>query len=559
MKKPPLPVRRLPRAVVVAGLLLAGSSLPAADPAPGATLKLDTVTVTATQDYRPLEDGWQVGTVPGFLVFSHGNAAVTTVVEQLQLARAAFALVWKDEALVRRPMTVVVTADEPDFRAWARVPAFDMDLTLRVVATSSGPVLVVNGQHDAVHRAVGRGYVLAQLRDTKLPRWLQEGMAQVINSAEAEGDHLRVGRVQQDPRNTVSLAAVREAAMVTQMSMPTDGGRFGQIGAEGGTVPTNARGDAVDIRINGMTPTWHELAQHLDEEQRRRLEERHSYTPTGDFLSHLADGMTMPLRQVFEPDAPDTVTWRMNAWAFTHYSLFGEKQRHRENLFKFVQQLGREPARAPVDVLADVYGMPAGKLELQLSLYAKGSVYRIFDFKLAEPFNAEKAAMASVPEANVLQLRARVFGATGRAEEARKILAYGYANAANRTPSYISQFVALERAHDPARASELLEHAAQREQLDNPGRRLLAAARLERLQHTQAKLQPQDLNQVLGPLFAALNQGDQSEELFVLIGRAWAASAVPPKQEHLNALRLGLTFHPKSRQLAELLRQLEQS
>jgi hypothetical protein len=550
----------LSRAALAAGACLLAGALRAAESVSSPTLTLDPIKVVATPDYQPVEEGWQVGQVPGFLLFSHGNSAVKTVADQLQLARAAVGLVWSEPALLRRPMTVVITADEREFIAWSKVAPFSMDMTLRVVPTPAGPVLLVNGDQEAVHRAVGRGYVLAQLRDTRFPRWFQEGLAQVVNSAEAEGDRLRVGRVQQDPRNAVPLRTVRDAMIATQMSMPAEGqlDPVGSADTPGAAGITNARGDKMDIRINGLTPTWHELEQHLEDETRRRMLERENYTPTSDFASYLADSTTMSLEKVFAPGAPDTIDWRMNAWGFVHYSLFGEKQRHQPEFLQFVRQLGREPERAPVEVFQEAYKLTPRKFEFQLALYAKSTSYQIFDFKLAQPFQPAKPAMAPCPEANVLQLRARVLASTERAEEARQLLTRGYANPANRTPSYVSQFAALERERDPARAAELLENAARREQLDNAGRLMLAAARLERLR-SSAKLSPDDLRTVLLPLFAALEKGEQSEQLFILIGQAWAASAVPPKPEHLNALRLGLTYYPKSRQLAELLKQLEQA
>jgi hypothetical protein len=547
----------------------------AADSAPVTTLnptvKLDTMVVTTTPDYRAIEDGWRVGLVPGFRIFSHGNAGEESVARQLQLAREAFGLVWKDEALLRRLVTVVITADEPEFLAWSKLPRNAMDRTTRTVNTPSGTVLLVNGGHEAMQRAVGRGYVLALLQETRLPRWLQEGLAQIVNSTDATGDRLQIGRVQQDPRNQVPIEAIHQlngimaldarqraidAQAVPNMDNPMQGAPTSQF--EDVRYFQNNRGDQVEVTLDGRTANRYELEQHASAELLRRTEERYTYSPTSDFLSYLGDNVVMSLERVLDPQTPDSVAWRMNAWAFTHYHLFGHKQKHRPAFLKFVENLEKNPAQPAVKTMEESLGQTAGKLELNLSLYAKYGGYNIMDFKLAEPFKAAVATISPVPEANVLQLRARVLGATDRAEEARQLLARGYVNPANRTPSYISQFVALERARDAARAGELLEEAARREQLDNPGRRMLAAARLERLQQN-GKLSSDDLRMVLLPLFTALNQGDQSEELFVLIGRAWAASAVPPKPEHLNALRMGLTYHPNSRQLAELLKQLEQS
>lgn len=554
-RRSPACARWLACGLWVAGCGSAGAAEPVATTGPALTL--DKMLVIAVPDYRPLEQGWQVCEVPGFRIFSHGSGAVESVATQLQLARAAFGLVWDDQARLQRLITVVVTADEPEFLAWAKLPPLAMDRTVSVVDAPAGPVLLVNGGNDLVHRAVGRGYVLAQLRDTKLPRWLQEGVAQIVNSVETSDDRLRVGQVRQDARNQVPLESLREVNTMLGMSDATAGGpqlRSAEIGPL-----TNIRGDNVEVRLNGLTPTRLELERHVDEELKRRMDARHTYTPDTDFLSYLGDSVVMALDKVFDPAAPDTVAWRMNAWAFTHYSLFAEKQRHRPAFFKFAQQLERDPARVPVDLLKEIYGISAAKLELNLSLYARGANYSIFDFKLAESFQPVKPAPEAVPETNVLQVRARVLAGTDRAAEARQLLARGYALPANRTPSYVSQLAALERGHDTRRAGELLEDAARREQLDNPGRRMLADLRLERLQQASAKLPPNDLHMVLRPLFAALDQGDQSEELFVLIGRAWAASAVPPKPEHLNALRLGLVYHPGSRPIAELLKQLEHS
>lgn len=561
-------IRRDSHGGAAAGVWLLGAMVSAGAetaPAPGPAIPLETMVVVATPDYRPLEEGWQVGEVPGFRIFSHGNAAHAGVAEQLQRTRAAFGLVWNDEAVARRFVTVVVTADEPEFLAWAKLPADALDRTTRVIDTPSGAVLLVNGGHEAAQRAAGRGWVLALLRGTKLPRWLQEGLAQIVNSTETTGDRLQVGRVQRDPRNQVPVESLHQLnSMMTLDARASAGPGSPMAGSpssqfEDARYFTNSRGQQMEVTLDGRTANRFELQQHANEELRRRAEERHTYSPTGDFQSYLTDSVVLPLNRVLDPEAPDSVAWRMNAWAFTHYCLFGDKQRNRPVFMKFVQQLEQPSARQPLEVFEQSFGLSAAKMELNLALYARHGGYDIPDFKLAEPFQPVKPAMAAAPEANVLLLHARVLGATGRGAEARQLLVRGHANPANRTPPYVRQLIELERDHDPARAAELLEDAARREQLDNPGRRLLVGLRLERLQRGGARLSPDDLRMVLLPLFTALEKGDQSEELFVLIGRAWAASAVPPKPEHLNALRLGLTYHPDSRQLAELLRQLEQS
>ncbi|WP_438481310.1 hypothetical protein [Oleiharenicola lentus] len=551
--RPPL------RLLFCAGALGATHLLRSAEPVlTGPTVELDKFVITSVSNYQPIETGWQVGEVPGFRIFSHGNSAAKSVTEQLQLAREAFGLVW-DKAPLRQLVTVVVTADEPEFLRWANISPAAMDRTTAMVSSPTGTVLLVNGGNDTVHRAVGRAYVLALLRDSKLPRWLQEGLAQITNSVEASGSSLIVGKVRQDERNTVSVEALQQVNGMLKNDQPgaASGGRLGNL--DDARFLKNTRGDQVEVTLDGRTATAYELEQHTREELLRRQEERYTYSGTSDFLTFLSDSVVFPLEKTFGAATPDTVAWRMNAWAFTHYSLFGENKKWRPAFFQFVQQLEKQPERAPTEVFRDVFKTSPGKFELDLTLYARNRNYAVFDFKLAEPFRATVLNLSAVPEANVLQLKARVFVATQREDEARRLLAAGYVNPENRTTFYVQQFAQLLRPVDRGRSAEILEDAARREKLDATGNRLLAESRLDRLTGKGNKLSPDDLRMVLLPLFAALDKGDQSEDTFVLIGKAWSASTVPPKPEHLNALRLGLTLHPKSQQLTELLKQLEKA
>lgn len=522
----------------------------------GPTVELDRMIITTSPDYRFLETGWEVGEVPGLRIFSHGNAAAKRISEHLQLAREAFGLVWKDEALLRQIVTVVVTADDAEFLAWADLPPTAMDRTVRVVSAPGGTVLLVNGANLSAHRTAGRGFVLALLSRTKLPPWLKEGLAQIVNSVEAQGDRLIVGKVQQDVRNHLALETLDQMDIM-MLRNPPQGYGTGRFDEQPYLV--NSRGNNVEVLVDGMVGTRGDIEQALRDEKIRRIDERYTYAGSTDFISFLDDGVVMDLEKILDPAARDSVAWRMNAWGFTHYSLFGEKKRYYDEFLRFVQALEKSPARAPVDVFKETFQVSPGKYELSLALYVKQASYEIYDFRLAEPFKPAVLALNSVLESNVLQLKARVYAATARAEVARQFMEHGYGNPQNRTPAYVRQYIELERAHDADRAARLLEDADRRELLDNPGRRLLAEARLGRLQRAGAKLSPQDLRMVLTPLFAAFEKGDQTEEMFVLIGKAWAASAVPPRDEHLNALRLGLTIHPQSKQLAELLKQLEHS
>ena len=267
----------------------------------------------------------------------------------------------------------------------------------------------------------------------------------------------------------------------------------------------------------------------------------------------------MDLEKILDPAARDSVAWRMNAWGFTHYSLFGEKKRYYDEFLRFVQALEKNPARAPVDVFKETFQVSPGKYELSLALYVKQASYEIYDFRLAEPFKPAVLALNSVLESNVLQLKARVYAATARAEVARQFMEHGYGNPQNRTPAYVRQYIELERAHDADRAARLLEDADRARAVGQsrppPARGgapwSLAACGREVIAAGPAH--------GFDAVVCRVREGRSDEEMFVLIGKAWAASAVPPRDEHLNALRLGLTIHPQSKQLAELLKQLEHS
>jgi hypothetical protein len=154
-------------------------------------------------------------------------------------------------------------------------------------------------------------------------------------------------------------------------------------------------------------------------------------------------------------------------------------------------------------------------------------------------------------------LKSRVYSATGREAEARELLQKGYADPGNRTPAYVFTLARAVGRTDRAAALELLTTAEAKSQLDHPGRRFLAELRLEKLTAGDHRLGKDGLAQVLTPLFTCLNAGDESEQVFVLIGRTWLASSVPPKEDNLNALRLGLKLYPRSQAIAELLQRLE--
>lgn len=531
----------------------------AAPPTEGPTVQLAPLNVRSVADYVPQEPGWTMAEVSGFRIYSRDAAAAKVVGAKLQEVRLAFSLIWQDERLFRQWLTVVVCADETEFLRWGNVPPASFDRLTRVLRTPSGSVLVVNGGAESIHKEVGRAYILALIQSTNLPRWLQEGLAATVNRSEVNGDRVVVGRIERNPRDQVpteQLAAL-EMTMFSNTDPLVTIAPIATPGSSNGVGVFNRRGDQVEVLVNGMPTTVREADVALRDEHKRRMEQRSQAMADTEFQGYLNDTMVPELAKILDPKAPDSVGWRMSAWAFTHYSLFGDKGRMRTRLQAFLKKLQQDPNVAPVEAFRESYKLSPGKFELYLKLYARGASYDAPNFKLAEPFKPEVARVTPAPEWVVLLLKSRVYAATEREAEAREILQKGYADPGNRTPAYVFTLARAVGRADRAAALELLATAETKGPLDHAGRRFLAELRLEKLTAGDQRLGKEGLAQVMTPLFTCLNGGDESEQLFVLIGRTWLASSVPPKEDNLNALRLGLKLYPRSQAIAELLQRLE--
>ncbi|MDQ5977676.1 MAG: hypothetical protein QG602_648 [Verrucomicrobiota bacterium] len=550
---------------LVLSLSLCAASKSAAPAAPtDRVVELTPLVVEGAKFYVPLEPGWKVAEVPGFRVYSHGSGATKRIMDELQVVREAVGLVWGDERLLRQLVSVVVCDNEPEFLRWANVSPAAFDRLTRAIRTPSGLVLVLDGGDDTVHRAVGRAYVHGLLEGSGMPRWLQEGLAAIINSAELQGDRLIVGKINFDPRDAVSMDELRGLSMTAAFATTPVGGRtadsvrVGNVNAPGSDpVLINNRGEAVEILVDGVPPTFGELRKAVEEELDRRHDRRTQAQGDAEFTGYLRDSIVMDLEKLFDPKTEETVRWRMNAWAFLHLGLFGHQNRYRPALAAFVQMLQENPGRSPTELFKEAFGEAPGRFELRMRSYAEGGNYVALNFKLDRPFEPATPVLESLPEANVLLLKARLYGATGRRAEARDFLRRGYAEPSNRVPDYVAAYAQLLRQSDRPQALEVLEAADQKGRLNHDGRCLQAELRLEKFTAQNPRLTPGELSLVLDPLFAALNQGDVSEHLFVLIGRAWQTSATPPTDGQLNALRLGLRYYPESSRLGEMLRQFE--
>lgn len=527
-------------------------------------VELTPLLVEGAKFYVPLEPGWKVAELPGFRVYSHGAVATKRIMEELQVVREAVGLVWGDDRLLRQMVSVVVCADEPEFLRWANVSPAAFDRLTRAVRTPAGLVLVLNGGDETIHRAAGRAYVHGLLEGSGLPRWLQEGLAAIVNSAELRGDHLIVGKINFDPRDDVPLDQLRNLSMTAAFATTDlgrrvpDSTRVASVNSpDSGPLLVNNRGDPIEVLVDGLPPTFGELREAVEQEMDRRYDRRTQAQGDAEFTGYLRDSIVMDLEKLFDPRAEETVRWRMNAWAFLHLGLFGHENRYRPALAAFVQKLQENPDRAPAELFKEAFGESPGRFELRMRTYAEGGNYVALNYKLDRPFEPAAPLLEQMSESNILLLKARLYGATGRQEEAREFLWRGYAEPSNRTPSYVVTLAQALRNSDQAQALLVLDAAGQKDRLEPEGRRLQAELRLEKLTARNPRLTPGELSLVLDPLFAALNQGDVSEHLFVLIGRAWQASATPPTDGQLNALRLGLRYHPESTRIGELLARLE--
>jgi len=508
--------------------------------------------------------------VPAFRVFTKNDKSADRIVNRLLIVRTALQSLWQTG--LTEPLNVVLCDDEASFLEWAGVQANATDRNTKTIRTPAGLVLVVNGAPESVDRAVGRAYVLAAFERTALPRWLAEGLAQVVNTANIQGDELTVGAVTINAVAALDTMALRELQQLAWAVPPTQ--RFEEASINprskvaerlmrpsGGGLYSAAEtsgADTIPIVLNGHDATWMEVADYCDQELKRREETRGIAQPEDEFFTFFRSNQVPPLEVLFDPNAGDQPAWRMAAWALTHYCLFGGDKELQPALMKFVGALHEQPQRKPIDLFVETFNVKPSKFAVWLAAYAENGRYKVPTYRLGQKFEPAKIEYQPLSESPVLQLKAATLFATGRTDDARMLLNRGYLNPENRTPAYLRALVDLELDHDRERATKILETAASKQQLDARGQRLLGRARLEKLQTERAgaPFGPEDMKAVLQPLFAALNGGDQSEELFLLIGRAWSLSSIAPKNEHLNALRMGLKYHPKSEGIAQLLAKL---
>lgn len=543
------------------------------------TVILDPLSVVAEGRYAPIEKRWQIGQVNSFRALSHDVTSARRLVGRLQEVREGMDLLWNVKAA---PIQVIICENAQEMATWSGLGDDAVDRVTRFVRTAAGPVLVVNSEVAGVEQAVGRAYVRAILESATMPLWLREGLAQVLNSVEINGDRMRVGQVQINEVANFDDRALRELEAVAlqvpigerllgaarvapddrsvQRIMTSSGSRlFNPI-----EFPTSGGGDldgGIPITLNGHQATWQEVLDYCGQELRRRGESKFTYQPDQDFFTYFRSNAIPSLRQLFDANAPDEVRWRMGAWAITHYCLFSKDKKAKPSLTKFLGMLREQPSRSPIELFKEAFGVSAGKFETWLSAYAAAANYQVPIYRITDSATLEEIEMKAASESPILQYKAAVFLATQRAAEARALLLRGYVSPANRTPSYVRLLAELELREDPKNASRILDAAQQRAPLEPRDQRLLGHARLEGWirENPGRQLPPEELHRVLEPLFVALNGDDQAEELFLLIGRAWSLSSVPPRDEHLNALRMGLKYYPKSEGIAQLLAKLEAS
>lgn len=273
-----------------------------------------------------------------------------------------------------------------------------------------------------------------------------------------------------------------------------------------------------------------------------------------DFNQALARSALIPLDEFFAVTADSETarasinnTWGKQAYAFVHWGLYGELGRNQKQFVRFAIRANREPVTEALFkecfALSYAQGLQALRNHIEMTRSRVVGVRAEKGQKLPQP-PAVELREATQPE--IARLKADVYLLAGHADAARQELVTAYRRG-ERPPLLLAALGEAElRAGETARARKFLEAAANAKVIRPSAYVALARLRLAEFRGPQAdaKLNVDQLKQVLGPLFTARGQPPRRPDTYVMIAEAWAASATPPAAAHLAVVDEGLKLFP---------------
>ncbi|MBI2517184.1 MAG: hypothetical protein HYV95_09735 [Opitutae bacterium] len=290
----------------------------------------------------------------------------------------------------------------------------------------------------------------------------------------------------------------------------------------------------------------------------------------------------IPLDRFFNAPPPDRKSdaqrfalWQSQARLFVHWALLAKKNPPFEAsaFWQFANdsRLGAVSEEKFRSYFDRDYATALAELRAYLPVAVKNGVDRAVP-GLHEAATKTEFVYRAATESEVARIKGNFERLeTQRLKEADPELAKRYEQAARRSLLRATHFVPADPrvygilgllefdAGEPLEARRHLERAYRDQGLGSRG--LLALARL-RLDEVKAKdqgafkLQADDLERVLEPLFAARERKPALVETYRLIAEVWACSEVQPTRGHLAVLQEGVRFFPWDEELRDKTRAL---
>jgi hypothetical protein len=303
--------------------------------------------------------------------------------------------------------------------------------------------------------------------------------------------------------------------------------------------------------------TYDQLARWCDDEMERSAAQSKGQLTdfTTNFLQYFASASPMPIEELINPATPDSLHWRMTAWAFVHMNLYARKNEYGQMFSSYLKLLQKSNAQ-PAAAFKEAYGIEPAKFTVRLTGYIHGGLGQVPVYKLSEEEKNRKLVFKDVTDREVVPFKAGVLIARGHKEEAGKLIDASYKNKDNRSSRLLELKALLEPNKDQAAA--MLEKAIEAGPLTQEGYLRLAQSRYERLSASAAgtPFTAEQTRHLLEPALHSYQAGCRKAALYHLVTDVWTATSLQPTTANLTILVEGAQLYPADQALVEKVRTL---
>jgi hypothetical protein len=265
----------------------------------------------------------------------------------------------------------------------------------------------------------------------------------------------------------------------------------------------------------------------------------------------------MPMQQLFSAgydsqEALQTIngTWPAQSLAFVHLCLFGEKGRHRKELFELVARLQQEPPSEKL--FREIFHQSYGSVMTDIRSYVDAGHYEGADASPIQPIKVPELVLRDATDAEVGRIKGDALRLAGRLNDAHLELAAPL----QRKHTDARLFAALgSLARDEKETALAQRHFTQavEAKVDRSGPyTYLAQARFTELTASgAAPLTDAQVAELLRLLAVARAQPPMRAEVYRVIAEVWLHSATAPKPDYLLVLNEGVRKFPADADLVE--------